>query len=149
MESEIKFYARLLPELASVGARMPTTHSFLWGDYKNSGKEVLLLENLTGKGFKHPPEFDFDKGYLKITSKMIRRLIVLKTLIIKGLDLPKVILAVEWLAKFHGLFHSLMLKTSDGDTSQWLRDHAWVRTAKLNSAQPQTLNEEVAENKSG
>ena len=75
MESEIKFYARLLPELASVGARMPTTHSFLWGDYKNSGKEVLLLENLTGKGFKHPPEFDFDKGYFKITSKIIRIII--------------------------------------------------------------------------
>ena len=62
MESEIKFYARLLPELASVGARMPTTHAFLWGDYKNQGKEILLLENLTNKGFKHPPEFDFEKG---------------------------------------------------------------------------------------
>ena len=62
MESEIKFYAQLLPELASVGARMPTTHAFLWGDYKNHGKEILLLENLTNKGFKHPPEFDFDTG---------------------------------------------------------------------------------------
>ena len=78
MESEIKFYARLLPELASVGARMPTTHSFLWGDYKNSGKEILLLENLSGKGFKHPPEFDFDKGkaptYSDTTFNFIRKI---------------------------------------------------------------------------
>ena len=40
-----------------------------------------------------------------------------------------------------------MLKSGD-DRSTWLQEHAWIRTAKQNSAQPQTLNEEIAENKS-
>ena len=58
------------------------------------------------------------------------------------------ILAVEWLAKFHGLFHVLIKRSYEGNIHNWLKDHPWVRTAKLHSVDPQTLNEEISQNQS-
>ena len=62
MESEVNFYAKLVPELSSIGAPMPATLSLLWGDYKNFGKEVLLLQSMRTKGFNLPTDFDSKEG---------------------------------------------------------------------------------------
>ena len=51
METEVNFYFKLVPELAALRAPMPKTFPVLWGDYKSTEKEILLLENLEGQGF--------------------------------------------------------------------------------------------------
>ena len=51
METEVNFYYKLIPELISLGAPMPTTFPVLWGDCKSTDKEILLLENLGNEGF--------------------------------------------------------------------------------------------------
>ncbi len=44
LETEVNFYADLIPDLNQLGAPMPRTFPFLWGDYKTLNREVLLLE---------------------------------------------------------------------------------------------------------
>ena len=51
METEVNFYYKLIPELISLRAPMPTTFPVLWGDCKSTDKEILLLENLENEGF--------------------------------------------------------------------------------------------------
>ena len=51
METEVNFYYKLIPELISLRAPMPTTYPVLWGDCKSPDKEILLLENLENEGF--------------------------------------------------------------------------------------------------
>ena len=51
METEVNFYYKLIPELISLRAPMPTTFPVLWGDCKSTDKEILLLENFENEGF--------------------------------------------------------------------------------------------------
>ena len=51
METEVNFYFKLVPEIAALRAPMPKTFPVLWGDYKSTEKEILLIENLEGQGF--------------------------------------------------------------------------------------------------
>ena len=51
METEVNFYFKLVPELIGLRAPMPKTFPILWGDYKSTDKEILLLENLENQGF--------------------------------------------------------------------------------------------------
>ena len=55
METEVNFYFRLVPELMGLRAPMPKTFPVLWGDYKSTEKEILLLENLENQGFSSAP----------------------------------------------------------------------------------------------
>ena len=55
METEVNFYFKLIPELISLRSPMPKTFPVLWGDYKSTDKEILLLENLEKQGFISPP----------------------------------------------------------------------------------------------
>ena len=51
METEVNFYFKLVPELIALRAPMPKIFPILWGDYKSTDKEILLLENLENQGF--------------------------------------------------------------------------------------------------
>ena len=51
METEVNFYFKLVPELIGLRAPMPKTFPVLWGDYKSTEKEILLLENLENQDF--------------------------------------------------------------------------------------------------
>ena len=55
METEVNFYFKLVPELNGLRAPMPRTFPVLWGDYKSTEKEILLLENLENQGFSSAP----------------------------------------------------------------------------------------------
>jgi hypothetical protein len=103
LETEVNFYMELLPELGQLGAPLPRTFPLVWGDYKTLSREVLLLERQSG--FQLSP-----------TSGQ------------KGLDLPHVLLAVEWLAKLHGLSY-VMIKRMEAQNSHndWMTSHPWVR----------------------
>ena len=50
----MNFYFKLVPELMRLRAPMPKTFPVLWGDYKSTEKEILLLENLENEGFVSP-----------------------------------------------------------------------------------------------
>ena len=50
----MNFYFKLVPELMRLRAPMPKTFPVLWGDYKTTEKEILLLENLENEGFVSP-----------------------------------------------------------------------------------------------
>ena len=54
LETEVNFYFKLIPELMRLRAPMPKTFPVLWGDYKSTEKEILLLENLENEGFVSP-----------------------------------------------------------------------------------------------
>lgn len=105
LETEVNFYAELLPELGQLGAPLPKTFPLLWGDYKTLNHEVLMLEDLNYKGYQ-VVHHEF------------------------GLDFTHVLLAVEWLARFHGLSYVLMKKFGDKagkNDRSWIETHPWVR----------------------
>ena len=93
---------RLLPELNHMRSPLPPTLPYLWGDYKTLNREVLVLER----------EGNFECAPNKSS----------------GLDLPHVLLAVEWLAKLHGLSY-VAKKTFEKENPQedWLKMHPWIR----------------------
>jgi len=133
LETEVNFYFKLVPELMRLRAPMPKTFPVLWGDYKTTEKEILLLENLENEGFVSP----------RLSSE--------------GLDLAHVILAAEWLAKFHGLCYIAMqrhvknIKKEDLQCSEsWLEEHPWIRhtrTTTETSNQHSSLSNEIVDSK--
>ena len=60
----MNFYFKLVPELMRLRAPMPKTFPVLWGDYKTTEKEILLLENLENEGFVSPRLSSEGKIYL-------------------------------------------------------------------------------------
>ena len=100
LETEVNFYHQFLPELQELKTVLPKTFPYLWGDCKTLNKEVLLLEK--------EPEF-----YLATK---------------KSLDLPHVLLAVEWLARLHGLSWVLQKRLEDQDPNyDFAAQHPWIR----------------------
>ena len=109
-------YAKLLPEL---GAPSPLSMKFLWGDYKNINREVLILDNDAADFELAPPKSC-------------------------GLDLPHVLLAVEWLAKFHGLCYVAKAKAEAKDhKDDWLAARPWVRKDIVDSSKNGPLPSEA------
>ena len=78
----------------------PRTLPYLWGNYQSLNREVLLLEH--DSAFQNPQS--------------------------NGLDLPHVLLAVEWLAKLHALSYvakkNFEAKNPDKD---WLLENPWIK----------------------
>ena len=97
---------------------MPPTLPYLWGDYKTLNREVLVLQR----------EEKFESAPNKSS----------------GLDLSHVLLAVEWLAKLHGLSY-VAKRTFENENPQedWLKKHPWIRremadNSKIGLTEPPT-----------
>ncbi len=108
LETEVNFYDKLIPQLNSLGSPKLTTLPYLWGDYESLSREIVLLQKNSLFKAKEVGE--------------------------EGLDLAHVLLAVEWLAKLHGLSHVVKKRFEEKNPDKdWLAEHPWIRKEILDS----------------
>ena len=94
----------------------------LFGDYQTQNREILLNEDLSWRRFQEPC---IDKNseiynfmYFTITHGL--------SVPGNSLDIDHVLVAVEWLAKFHGLSY-VMLHKYKGGPKAWVEQNPWIR----------------------